>query len=166
MISPRKRGYEMSKANPYDSQSKDMDRTDRHERFRELDRERNRIRDRDRERERNDGRSGESLANQTAYDVNEHPFELRHEVKRLNGRLDKIADMLERANFKDIIENYMSPKKRIITNFTAGLARGLGMTVGTVVVLSLLGYILSLFVDMPLIGDYIAELQGYIDKAR
>ncbi|KKO53131.1 hypothetical protein XI25_15030 [Paenibacillus sp. DMB20] len=106
------------------------------------------------------------MPKQTAYDVNEHPFELRHEVKRLNGRLDKIADSLERANFKDIVENYMSPKKRIITNFTAGLARGLGMTVGTVVVLSLLGYILSLFVDMPLIGDYIAELQGYIDKAR
>ncbi|WP_235439897.1 DUF5665 domain-containing protein [Paenibacillus sp. DMB20] len=156
----------MSKASPYDSRSEGFDRTNRHERFRELDRERNRLRDRDRERERHGGRSGENMPKQTAYDVNEHPFELRHEVKRLNGRLDKIADSLERANFKDIVENYMSPKKRIITNFTAGLARGLGMTVGTVVVLSLLGYILSLFVDMPLIGDYIAELQGYIDKAR
>ncbi|WP_425496004.1 DUF5665 domain-containing protein [Paenibacillus lemnae] len=106
------------------------------------------------------------MPKQHAYEVEEHPFELRHEVKRLNTRLDKIADTLERADFKDIIENYMNPKRRMITNFTAGLARGLGLTVGTVVVLSLLGYLLSLFVDLPLIGDYIAELQGYVDNAR
>nr|WP_106769864.1 DUF5665 domain-containing protein [Paenibacillus faecalis] len=97
--------------------------------------------------------------------MDEHPFELRHEVKKLNSRLDKIADSLEKADIKNIVENYMSPKKRLITNFTAGLSRGLGMTVGTFIVLGLLGYILSLFVDMPLIGDYIAELQKYINQS-
>ncbi|MBO2945531.1 hypothetical protein JJQ72_16255 [Paenibacillus sp. F411] len=121
-------------------------------------------------RTRNDSTRRESVSEekpqQHAYEVDEHPFELRHEVKRLNTRLDKVADTLERADFKDIIENYMNPKRRLITNFTAGLARGLGLTVGTVVVLSLLGYLLSLFVDLPLIGDYIAQLQGYIDQAR
>lgn len=96
--------------------------------------------------------------------LEEHPFELRHEVGRLNHRLDEIAASLEKANIKDIIENYTSPKRRIITNFTAGLARGLGLTVGTFVVLGLLGWVLSLFVDLPMVGDYIKQLQDYINS--
>ncbi len=73
------------------------------------------------------------------YDMKEHPFELRHEVKRLNTRLDKIADTLEKAEFLDLIENYTNPRKRVISNFIAGLSRGLGLTVGTAIVLALLG---------------------------
>ncbi|RAW11690.1 MULTISPECIES: DUF5665 domain-containing protein [Paenibacillus] len=100
------------------------------------------------------------------YDTSEHPFELRHEVKRLNTRLDQIADSLEKSQIKDIIENYSSPKKRIITNFTAGMARGLGLTVGTFVVLGLLAFILSQFVNMPIVGQYIADLLGYIEDYK
>ncbi|AWB45980.1 hypothetical protein DCC85_18595 [Paenibacillus sp. CAA11] len=100
------------------------------------------------------------------YDTKDHPFELRHEVKRLNTRLDDIATALEKSDFKDIIENYTNPKKRIITNFTAGLSRGLGLTVGTAIVLALLGWIISWFVDLPLIGQYIGDLQNYIDSYK
>lgn len=58
--------------------------------------------------------------NQTKpYEIDEHPFELRHEVKRLNSRLDKIAHSLEKSEFKDILDNYSDPKKRIITNLMA-----------------------------------------------
>ncbi|MDN4068113.1 DUF5665 domain-containing protein [Paenibacillus sp. FSL R5-0407] len=102
------------------------------------------------------------MARMNPYDTKEHPFELRHEVKRLNGRLDNIADMLEKADFKDILENYTNPKKRILTNFMAGLSRGLGLSVGTFVILGLLGWVLSLFVDLPMVGDYIKNLQDYI----
>ncbi|WP_438349110.1 DUF5665 domain-containing protein [Paenibacillus sp. FA6] len=100
------------------------------------------------------------------YEIDEHPFELRHEVKRLNSRLDQIAQMLDKAEFKDIVENYSNPKKRIITNFTAGLSRGLGLSLGTFVFLGMLGYIVSIFVDMPLIGKYLGDLQKYIDAYK
>ncbi|WP_151737424.1 DUF5665 domain-containing protein [Paenibacillus tengchongensis] len=98
-----------------------------------------------------------------AYEVDEHPFELRHEVKRLNERLDKIADSLEKSEFKDILENYTNPKKRIVTNLMAGISRGLGLSLGTFVILGLLGYILSLFLDVPVIGEYLGEIKQYID---
>ncbi|MDN4083353.1 DUF5665 domain-containing protein [Paenibacillus polymyxa] len=102
------------------------------------------------------------------FDVDEHPFELRHEVKRLNKRLDQIADTLEKAEFKDIIENYSSTKRRIISNLTAGISRGLGLTLGTVVVLALLAWLLSFLVqlNLPVIGDFIAELLGYIKMSQ
>lgn len=164
----------MSKASPYNSRSRSMGRSDSQDRTWHRDKEPGRERDLNRERDQDLNRTRSDMQAHTAedrsarsgFDADEHPFELRHEVKRLNGRLDKITDTLQKADFKYIIENYMDTKKRLITNFTAGLARGLGMTVGTVVVLSLLGYILSLFVKMPVIGEYIAELQRYVDQAR
>ncbi|GAB6992429.1 hypothetical protein JCM16418A_44800 [Paenibacillus pini] len=100
------------------------------------------------------------------YNVDEHPFELRHEVKRLNTRLDQLADSLDKSQIKDILENYTNPKKRIISNFTSGLSRGLGLSLGTFVVLGLLGYILSLFVTLPIIGDYVGDLLKYIDAYK
>lgn len=104
------------------------------------------------------------MAQLNRYDPKEHPFELRHEVKRLNGRLDQIANMLDRAEIKDILENYSNPKKRILSNFMAGMSRGLGLSLGTFVVLGLLGWLLSLFVDLPMVGDYIKSLQDYIQS--
>lgn len=47
------------------------------------------------------------------HEIDEHPFELRHEVKRLNSRLDKIAESLEKSEFKDILDNYSDPKKEL-----------------------------------------------------
>lgn len=101
-----------------------------------------------------------------SYDVKEHPFELRHEVKRLNTRLDQIGEALDKASYKDLIENYTTPRKRIIANFTAGLSRGLGLTVGTAIVLALLGWIMSWFVTIPVIGEFISDLQHYIDAYK
>ncbi|WP_211749961.1 DUF5665 domain-containing protein [Paenibacillus sp. Marseille-Q4541] len=106
--------------------------------------------------------------NQKKEVINEHPFELRHEVKNLNTQLEGIYKAMESVEFKDLLENYSSTKRRLMSNFTAGIARGLGMSLGTIVVLGLLGWLLSLMVDMnlPVIGSYIAELQGYIDQAK
>lgn len=101
--------------------------------------------------------------NSKPYQVDEHPFELRHEVKRLNNRLDKIAESLEKSEFKDILDNYSDPKKRIITNLMAGISRGLGLSLGTFVVLGVLGYVLSLFLNVPVIGEYLGEIKKYID---
>lgn len=100
--------------------------------------------------------------------IREHPFELRHEVHRLNERLDQLTSALDKAEIKDIIENYSSAKKRILTNFIAGAARGLGLSLGTIVILALLGYVLTLLVNfnLPVIGDFISELLGYVNTSR
>lgn len=108
---------------------------------------------------------GDAGSKTKAYEVDGHPFELRHEVKRLNARLDQIADSLEKSEFKDILENYTNPKKRIITNLMAGISRGLGLSLGTFVILGLLGYILSLFLNVPVIGEYLGEIKKYIDAS-
>lgn len=154
----------MSKAAPINSSGSTIEHSDRPERSRKHDRDR----DRNLKREESARQSAQKSNTRGVYEVEEHPFELRHEVKRLNTRLDKIADSLEKSDFKDIVENYMNPKKRMITNFTAGLSRGLGMTVGTAIVLGLLGYILSLVVNLnlPVIGDFISNLLSYVETSK
>jgi hypothetical protein len=42
-------------------------------------------------------------------------------------------------------------------NFKAGVARGLGMTVGAALVLGITLWILTKLVDLPLVGEYFAE---------
>ncbi|EGL16047.1 hypothetical protein HMPREF9413_0110 [Paenibacillus sp. HGF7] len=88
------------------------------------------------------------------------------EPSRKELALERLATILERSEYKDVIENYLNPRKRIITNFTAGLARGLGLTIGTTVVVALLGWIVSQFLSMPIIGEFIAKLVSYVDMYK
>ncbi|MFD2371027.1 DUF5665 domain-containing protein [Brevibacillus sp. GCM10020057] len=86
------------------------------------------------------------------------------EVRKLNERMDKIAMFLEDIRLADIVQNYTAPRKLLWINFLAGLARGLGLTIGTAIVLALLGSLLSQFLSIPIIGDYIRDLVEYLQS--
>lgn len=88
------------------------------------------------------------------------------EVRKLNERLDKIAMFLEDIRLADVIQNYTAPRKLLWTNFLAGLARGLGLTIGTAIVLALFGSLLSQFLSIPIIGDYIRQIVDYVESYR
>ncbi|WP_183187455.1 DUF5665 domain-containing protein [Brevibacillus panacihumi] len=88
------------------------------------------------------------------------------EVRKLNERMDKIAMFLEDVRLADVIQNYTAPRKLLWTNFLAGLARGLGLTIGTAIVLALFGSLLSQFLSIPIIGDYIRQIIDYIESYR
>ncbi|WNC12862.1 DUF5665 domain-containing protein [Brevibacillus brevis] len=88
------------------------------------------------------------------------------EVRKLNERMDKIALFLEDIRLADVIQNYTAPRKLLWINFLAGLARGLGLTIGTAIVLAILGSILKEFISIPIIGDYIRELIQYVQSYR
>ncbi|MED1951631.1 MULTISPECIES: DUF5665 domain-containing protein [Brevibacillus] len=88
------------------------------------------------------------------------------EVRKLNERMDKIAMFLEDIRLADIVQNYTAPRKLLWINFLAGLARGLGLTIGTAIVLALLGSLLSQFLSIPIIGDYIKDLVDYVQSYK
>ncbi|NGZ77880.1 hypothetical protein GYN08_21530 [Saccharibacillus sp. VR-M41] len=98
----------------------------------------------------------------------DHPFELRHEVTRLNKQLEDISIALKKGDFKDLVENYTDWKRRLISNFTAGIARGLGLTVGTVVVIALLTWIASVMASLgvPYVSDFFDYVGGLIQESR
>ncbi|MBO8171170.1 MAG: hypothetical protein H0Z33_04665 [Bacillaceae bacterium] len=93
-------------------------------------------------------------------------LDLLHEdlqtVQNLNKRLDKLAITMEEMKLGDILRNYNRPRRVFAINFLAGLARGLGLTVGTAIVLAIAGFILSKFLSVPVIGEYISNILDYV----
>ena len=49
-------------------------------------------------------------------------------------------------------------------NFKAGVAKGLGLTVGMTVVLGVLVWVLTMLVDLPVVGEYFGEAEQFLTE--
>lgn len=93
--------------------------------------------------------------------MNEHK-----KLEELEDRLEKIAINLERMKLADYVDIINNPKKLLYTNFIGGLARGLGTAIGLTALAAVLFYIMRQTVNLPLIGQYIANLLDIIENYR
>lgn len=74
----------------------------------------------------------------------------------------------------DSLENFVrylsNPWRMMWTNFVAGIFRGLGAVIGASVVIGIMIWLLSLFVNIPLVGKYAdrfgQEIQNYVDETN
>jgi len=76
----------------------------------------------------------------------------------------EIVKVFEAAGVVDFVEYLQSGKRIMWVNFKAGVARGLGITVGMTFVLGIVVWVLTMLVDLPVVGDYFAEAQNYITE--
>lgn len=76
----------------------------------------------------------------------------------------ELVKMFEAAGVVDFLEYLQSGKRILWVNFKAGMAKGLGMTVGVAVVLGLLVWILTMLVDLPLVGEYFEQAKTYVTE--
>lgn len=67
--------------------------------------------------------------------------------------------------YEDFVNYLHSPKRLILTNLLAGIFRGIGGVLGATLVVALLFYVLNIFVDFPLIGQYFEDLKNILDRA-
>ncbi len=83
-------------------------------------------------------------------------------------RLEKISANLEHSHIADYVALMGKPRKMVILNFMGGLARGFGFGIGFTLLVAVLLYILRFLVglDLPYIGDFIAQLVQYVEDAR
>lgn len=82
--------------------------------------------------------------------------------KRKQRRLVQFARIVDSIELIDLLETYINPRKRFIANFTAGLYRGLGLTIGTAVVLAIFGWATTQFVSIPVIGEFMGQIINYV----
>jgi hypothetical protein len=68
----------------------------------------------------------------------------------------------ELADFMNYIQ---SPKKLILSNLLAGIFRGIGGVIGATLVVALLVYLLNVFIDFPLIGQYFQDIKTILETA-
>lgn len=76
----------------------------------------------------------------------------------------ELAKVLEAADVVDFIEYLQSGKRIMWLNFKAGIAKGLGVTLGMTVVVGIIVWVLTMLVDLPLVGEYFEEAQSYLTE--
>ena len=68
----------------------------------------------------------------------------------------------------DGLANFMiylsSPWRVVWMNFVAGMFRGLGALVGASLVIAMIIWVLSLFKEVPFLGDYANEMESVVES--
>ena len=78
----------------------------------------------------------------------------------------ELLKTFEAAGLVEYLEYLQSGKRIMLTNFKAGVAKGLGLTLGMSVVLGLAAWVLAMLVDMPVVGEYAREAETYMNEFK
>jgi hypothetical protein len=74
----------------------------------------------------------------------------------------ELVKVFKAAGVVDFMQYLQSGRSIMWINFKAGIARGLGMTLGMTVVLGLLVWGLTKLVALPLVGEYFQEAEEFV----
>jgi hypothetical protein len=76
----------------------------------------------------------------------------------------ELVKIFEAAGVVEYLEYLQSGKRILWVNFKAGVAKGLGLTVGLTLVMAVVVWVLTMLVDLPLVGEYFADAQQYLNE--
>ena len=76
----------------------------------------------------------------------------------------ELVKVLNAADVVEFLEYLKSGKRVFWVNFRAGVAKGLGVTMGMTVILGILVWVLTMLVDLPLVGEYCKDAQSYVTE--
>ena len=76
----------------------------------------------------------------------------------------EIIKAFEAGGVIDYLQYLQSGKRIMWINFKAGVAKGFGITFGMTVVLGLVIWILTMLINLPVIGEYFADAQQYVTE--
>ncbi len=85
-------------------------------------------------------------------------------IEKISLKVDEISRNMEKMKIAEYIDLLDHPRRLMYKNFLAGVARGLGMALGFTILFTILGSAILAFLqqlllwNIPLIGDYIAEI--------
>ncbi len=86
-------------------------------------------------------------------------------MKAPQNSLDtELVKVFKAAGVVDFMQYLQSDRSIMWINFKAGVAKGLGMTLGMSVVLGLLIWILTKLVAFPVVGEYFADAEEYVNE--
>ena len=89
-------------------------------------------------------------------------------LKKINDKIDKINKSLEDSKILEISYILGNKKEIIKRNLLAGIFRGMGIGIGITIVTGLIVFILRrlIMLNIPIIGDYIADIVEIVEKSR
>ena len=88
--------------------------------------------------------------------------------KKINKKIDKINEILEKSNIIEFSYTIGSKKEILKRNLIAGIARGIGIGMGITIVTSVIIYLLRrlIMLNIPVIGDYIADIVEIVENSK
>ena len=88
--------------------------------------------------------------------------------KRIERKIDKLNNALEKSNIFEISYIIGNKKEIFKRNLLAGISRGVGIGIGITLVTTLIVYFLRrlIMLNIPIIGDYIADIVEIVEKSR
>lgn len=95
-------------------------------------------------------------------------FKRKKEENLLLNQIDNLNKRLLESGLLDIAQLLGNRKRLLITNLIAGITRGVGIGIGVTIVTALLIMLLRKIVtlNIPIIGDYIADVVEIVQKSR
>lgn len=86
----------------------------------------------------------------------------------LNQSIQKLSKILEEGNFVELTYILGNKKEIIVRNLIAGIFRGIGIGIGVTVITAILILLLQKIVtlNIPIIGEYIADIVEIVEKSR
>lgn len=95
-------------------------------------------------------------------------FGKRKKENLLLKQIDNLNKNLFESNLLDIAQLLGNRKKLLITNFVAGISRGIGIGIGVTIITAILILLLRKIVSLniPIIGEYIADIVEIVQRSR
>lgn len=92
----------------------------------------------------------------------------KSKINLLEVSIEKLNETLERGNIVQWVEIFGSKKEIIKRNIVAGIFRGVGIGIGVTIITAILILILQKIValNIPVIGEYIADIVDIVQKSR
>ena len=87
-------------------------------------------------------------------------------VHSLTNHMDSFLGKLGHSGLKEYSTYLSSPSRIFLSNFLAGIGRGLGFLFGVTILLSVLGFILTKVLgNIPIIGEFAGTLYVWMQDA-
>ena len=89
-------------------------------------------------------------------------------LRKISQKIDKISKTLEKSNIIELSYVIGSKKEILKRNLIAGIARGVGIGIGITLITAIIVYLLRRLItlNIPVIGDYIADIVEIVERSR
>lgn len=88
--------------------------------------------------------------------------------KILIKKIEKLNKSMEQNNIQDLMAIVGSPKKMLFRNFTSGIAKGIGISIGFSLFSALVIYLLRkvIMLNIPVISEYIGDIIAIVEQNK
>ena len=88
--------------------------------------------------------------------------------EELNKKLDDLNYAMTKGKFLDLVELLGNRKELFFRNIWSGIVKGIGIGIGVTIITAIIVMVLQKIVtwNIPIIGEYIADIVDIVENSR